>query len=224
MNRISLVCADMAGTTVSDGGIVEQAASVALEECGIPAGSSGHDSAMSYIRQTMGQSKIEVFRAVTSDEDTAQLANASFERNISALATDGRITALPHAVDALKALRDKGIKIALTTGFAPATQDAILRALDWETLIDLAVAPGKELRGRPNPDMVLHAVLRLGIDDVREVAVVGDSVNDVYSGLRAGASVVAGVTTGSHDANALRKAGATHVLDDIGQLPGLVGA
>lgn len=222
MKRISLVCADMAGTTVSDGGIVEQAASAALEECGIPGGSSEHDSAMGHVRATMGQSKIEVFRAVTGGEDAAQLANASFERNIAALAADGRITALPDAAETLKTLRDKGIKIALTTGFAPATQDAIIEALGWEPLVDLAVAPGKELRGRPNPDMVLHAVLRLGIDDVRQVAVVGDSVNDVYCGLRAGAGIVAGVTTGSHDANALRKAGATQVLDGIGQLVPLI--
>lgn len=222
MKRITLVCADMAGTTVSDGGIVEQAASAALEECGIPAGSSDHDSAMGYVRDTMGQSKIEVFRAVTGGEDAAQLANASFERNIAALATDGRISALPHAADTLKSLRDNGVKIALTTGFAPATQDAIVQALGWETLVDLTVAPGKELRGRPQPDMVLHAVLKLDIDDVRQVAVVGDSTNDVYSGLRAGAGIVAGVTTGSHDANALRKAGATHVLEHIGQLVPLV--
>ncbi|MGH8878336.1 MAG: HAD family hydrolase [Stackebrandtia sp.] len=222
MKRITMVCADMAGTTVSDDGIVEQAASAALEECGMPAGSSAHESAMSYVRDTMGRSKIEVFRAITSSEATAQLANSSFERNIGALASDGRITALPHAVDTLKTLRDRDVKVVLTTGFAPATQTAILEALGWDSLIDLAVTPGDGLRGRPYPDMVLSAVLRLGIEDVRQVAVAGDSTNDIYSGLRAGASVVAGVTTGAHDGNALRKAGATHVLDDIGELPAVV--
>lgn len=222
MKRISLVCADMAGTTVSDGGIVEEAAAAALTECGIAAGTADHDAAMSHVRLTMGQSKIEVFRAVTGSPATANRANAAFERHIDDFAAAGRITALPHALDALKALRDRDVKVALTTGFAPSTQASIIESLGWQSLLDLAVAPGDGLRGRPHPDMVLHAVLRLGIDDVRQVAVVGDSTNDVYSGLRAGASVVAGVTTGAHDANDLRKAGATHVLTDIGQLPGLL--
>jgi phosphoglycolate phosphatase-like HAD superfamily hydrolase len=42
------------------------------------------------------------------------------------------------------------------------------------------------------------------------------------SGVRAGAGLVAGVLTGAHDADALRAAGATQVLDGVGQLPGVL--
>ncbi|HZE37291.1 MAG TPA: HAD-IA family hydrolase [Stackebrandtia sp.] len=223
MKRFTLVCVDMAGTTVRDDGIVEQAASAALEECGLQAGGEAHDKAMAYVRATTGTSKIEVFRSICSHEDAAQLANLAFERAIATWAADGRIAALPYADETLKSLRAKGIRVALTTGFSPRTQQAIIRALGWEDAVDLAIAPGSGLRGRPFPDMILHAVLTLGIADVRQVAVVGDSVGDLYSGLRAGATLVAGVTTGSHDTNALREAGATHVLSHIGELPTLVG-
>ena len=70
--------------------------------------------------------------------------------------------------------------------------------------------------------MVLAAVLRLGIGDVREVAVAGDSESDMLCGSRAGASVVAGVITGVHSRERLIKGGATHILDSIADLPALL--
>ena len=46
--------------------------------------------------------------------------------------------------------------------------------------------------------MILTAILRLEIDDVREVVVAGDTTADLVAGSRAGASIVAGVLTGAH--------------------------
>lgn len=69
---------------------------------------------------------------------------------------------------------------------------------------------------------MLTALLRAEIDDVREVAVVGDTVGDMLSGRRAGASVVAGTRTGAHDEQALRDAGATHIVDSVADLPDLL--
>jgi len=43
-------------------------------------------------------------------------------------------------------------------------------------------------------------------------------------GQRAGAGLVAGVLTGAHSADRLRRAGATHVIRSIAQLPGLLTA
>ncbi len=116
-------------------------------------------------------------------------------------------------------MRESGIKVALTTGFAPATQHAILDALGWHDLADLALAPGEWVRGRPYPDLVLTAALRLQVTDVRNIAVAGDTPSDVLSGLRAGASVVAGVLTGSGSREDLAAAGATHVLESVRDLP-----
>ena len=66
-------------------------------------------------------------------------------------------------------------------------------------------------------------MLRLGIDDVAAVAVAGDTAADVISGRRAGASVVAGVLTGSDNAERLNAAGATHVIESVAELPALIG-
>jgi phosphoglycolate phosphatase-like HAD superfamily hydrolase len=70
--------------------------------------------------------------------------------------------------------------------------------------------------------MVLTAVLRSGIDNVRQVAVAGDSESDMLCGHRAGASIVAGVLTGVHSRERLLGGGATHILDSIADLPTLI--
>lgn len=222
MRKYTLVCADMAGTTVTDGGLVEDAAAAALDDTGPPNGTAAHHNAMAQVRDMMGQSKIEVFRAVLGSETTARAANSRFEQYVENRVHDGGVTPLPGATETLRRLRSDGTKVALTTGFAATTQQAIITALGWRELVDLAVCPDRQTRSRPMPDMILHALLRLRIDDVRRVAVIGDSVSDIYSGQRAGAGLVAGVTTGAHDANALREAGATHVLDGLSPLPDLL--
>jgi FAD dependent oxidoreductase len=59
--------------------------------------------------------------------------------------------------------------LSLTTGFSRSSQIAILEALGWTDLADLALVPTTDLRGRPYPDLVLHAAVRTGVDDVRAI-------------------------------------------------------
>jgi phosphoglycolate phosphatase len=58
---------------------------------------------------------------------------------------------------------------------------------------------------------------------VTELLVVGDTPSDVEFGLRAGAGVVAGVTTGASGADELAAAGAPYVLDSVTALVQLLG-
>ncbi|WP_327403748.1 phosphonatase-like hydrolase [Streptomyces sp. NBC_01288] len=216
---IRLVVLDMAGTTVADGGLVEEAFAAAARHMGAePA------DMLDYVRATMGESKISVFRHLFGEESKAQDANKAFEAAYADLVDGGRVAALPGAREAIETLKSQGRTVVLTTGFARATQDAILAALGWQGLADLTLCPADAGgRGRPYPDMVLTAFLRTAVaDDVRQLAVVGDTSYDMLSGVRAGAGLVAGVLTGAHDADALRSAGATQVLDGVGQLPGIL--
>ncbi len=216
---IRLVVLDMAGTTVADGGLVEEAFTAAARHMGEePA------DMLAYVRATMGESKISVFRHLFREETRAQDANKAFEAAYAELVDAGRVAALPGARETIETLKSQGRTVVLTTGFARATQDAILTALGWQDLADLTLCPADAGgRGRPYPDMVLTAFLRTAVaDDVRQTAVVGDTSYDMLSGVRAGAGLVAGVLTGAHDADALRAAGAGHVLDGVGQLPGVL--
>ncbi|MFD7664396.1 phosphonatase-like hydrolase [Streptomyces sp. NPDC059788] len=222
--RIPLVVLDMAGTTVADGGLVEQAFAAAAERLGVTPGSAEHAEQLAYVRATMGESKISVFRHLFGDEERARRANTAFEEAYGELVDAGRIAPVPGARQAIEALQEAGRTVVLTTGFARVTQDAILDALGWRDLVALTLCPADAGgRGRPYPDLVLAALLRTGAaDSVRQVAVAGDTSYDMLSGRRAGASVVAGVLTGAHDEAALRGAGATHVLGSVAELPALL--
>ncbi|WKK21741.1 phosphonatase-like hydrolase [Streptomyces olivoreticuli] len=221
--KIGLVVLDMAGTTVADDGLVEQAFAAAAAELGVQPGSARHAEQLAYVRATMGESKISVFRHLFGDEQRAQRANAAFEEAYGRLVDAGHCAPVPGARAAIERLRAEGRTVVLTTGFARVTQDAILTALGWSDLADLTLCPADAGRGRPYPDMVLAALLRTGaVDAVQRIAVAGDTSYDMLSGRRAGASVVAGVLTGAHDAQALRAAGATAVLPSVAELPALI--
>ncbi|MGW0159643.1 phosphonatase-like hydrolase [Mycobacterium sp. NPDC003323] len=221
MQPIELTVLDMAGTTVADDGLVLHAFDEAATAVGVPATGQEREAARDYVRATMGQSKIEVFRHLFAGEDRAQQANTTFEHAYTAHIESG-VSAIPGAEEAIAKLRAAGVKVALTTGFSVATQQAIIDALGWSEIADLVLAPGAGGRGRPYPDMVLNALLRTGIDDVAKVAVLGDTSSDIASGLRAGASLVAGTLTGAHDAATLNSAGATHVVATVADFPELV--
>jgi phosphonatase-like hydrolase len=223
MRQITVACLDMAGTTVADDGSVLAAFLTAVAEFGLVPGAVGYDEAVTVVQDNMGHSKIEVFRRLLDDEDQAQRANRLFEASYAESVQAGLVTPLPGALETITALRAAGIKVCLCTGFAPATRDAVLDALGWWPLIDLALSPADAGRGRPWPDMPLTALLRLSGGAVSELAVAGDTAADVESGLRAGAGLVAAVTTGSASHETLAAAGAPHILDSIAGLVQLVG-
>ena len=217
-----LVALDMAGTTVADGGAVEEAFQRALDVVGLTAGDLTEDPA-AYVRRTMGQSKITVFTELLGgDRHRAEQANAAFEVAFDQAVDRGEVAPVPGAEAALDALRRAGMRICLTTGFSPATRDRIIAALQWEGAIDLALSPADAGRGRPWPDMILTAVLRLRIDDVAEVAVVGDTTSDLLAGSRSGASSVIGVLSGAHSREELSRAPHTHLIPSVADLPGLL--
>ena len=72
---IELVCFDMAGTTVADGGAVEEAFLSALDAMGVRGDDPKRPAMLDYVRTTMGTSKITVFRALFGDDGLAAEAN-----------------------------------------------------------------------------------------------------------------------------------------------------
>ena len=226
MELITIACLDMAGTTVADDGGVLAAFAAAIGRCGLAPGTPAHDQAMKTAQVTMGQSKIEVFRQIFTDEADAQRANAAFEECYAAAVAAGGVEAVPGAAEVMARLGEAGIRVCLATGFAPATRDAIIDQLAWGGLIDLALSPadaGFWGRGRPWPDLPLTALLKLRGGAVSELAVVGDTTSDIESGVRAGAAIVAGVLTGASSRADLEQAGAPLILDTIaGILPHVI--
>jgi len=163
-NAIQLTVIDMAGTTVADDGLVFGAFESAATAAGVPDSGPERDEARRYVLDTMGQSKIRVFRALFGTEERAQRANEAFERAYEQLIDEGRAEPIDGAAQAITRLRDSGVKVALTTGFSGTTQEKLLAARGWQSLAALVLAPGDGVRGRPNPDLILTALMRLDVE------------------------------------------------------------
>ncbi|TFD64406.1 phosphonatase-like hydrolase [Cryobacterium ruanii] len=220
---VELVVFDMAGTTVSDDGLVERAFVLAAERSGLADTADELEEAVAFVRETMGQSKLDVFRELTDSEEAAVAATAAFETAYGELVDEVGVTAIAGAADLFQELRNAGVKVALVTGFSRATQDTLIEKLGWSDLIDVSLCPAEAGRGRPYPDLPLTALLRTGASSVAAMVVVGDTASDILSGLNAGAGLVVGVLTGTHDTETLDDAGADVVIASIADLAELLG-
>jgi len=222
---VSLVCCDVVGAAAVDGSVLERAFAEAIATQGVVTGTAAYVRSMVQFDRTRGWSPADVMRSLfPGDEIRAQAASLAFERSFHA-AVD-RFGALPlsGANDALDKLAAAGTKVCLLSCLSRPAFSLIMERLGWWQRADLLLCADDVARGFPWPDLVLTAILRLGVGDVRDVAVATASESGVLAARRAGAGLVAGVLTGVHDAARLRRAGATHLLADIGDLPDLVAA
>ena len=216
MNDIELICFDMAGTTMVDNGLVLEAFRGTIDELGVLGEEA--ETAEAYVVETMGQSKIEVFTALFGDR--AVTANETFERHFIEAAQELGVSEIAGARSTVEVLRGFGLKVALTTGFSPATREALIDVLGWSDLFEIRISPADAGRGRPAPDMLLVCALRTQISAMNCLMAVGDTASDMQAGRRAGAGVCVGVLSGNDDELRLKASGADNVVNSVVDLLG----
>jgi phosphoglycolate phosphatase len=219
----AFVAFDVAGTTMQDDGVVIAAFESAFSNAFPDAWSDHENEWLTYVIETMGQSKIDVFTHLLKNRQLAIQANQAFESAYSAVIAERGAEAIDGVEDVLRRLRAEGIPIVLTTGFSRATLDGILESLGWWGLIDLSITPSEAGLGRPHPDMLNLAAKKLGVSDPSSVVVLGDTQSDIEAGLAFGAERVYGVLTGCHNVEQLEAAGATAVIYSAADLFSLIG-
>jgi phosphoglycolate phosphatase len=227
--RISLVCCGLVGTMVVDGhdqeSMVERAFAEAIATQGVVAGTSDFARCMAQVSRGRGRSTSEVFDSLfPGNQARAQAAGIAFERSYRSAVGRSGLAAMPGAEEAIDKLAGSGIRVCLVTGLPRVTLHMILDTLRWRGHGQLALCPDDAPRAFPWPDLVLTALLRLGADDVRDIAVASGTEHGVAAGRRAGAQIVAGVRTGPHTPARMRAAGATDLIESVAELPDLVAS
>lgn len=210
--RIRLAVLDMAGTTIADNGIVERAVDQALGLAGLG------NVAPGALRPLRGLAKTDLFARLTPTVRKAEETHHHFTGLLLDAVRAGQLPARDGAEALLTALRAAGVKTCLMTGFDRTVQAALLDSLGWHDLVDLTVAPSPTRRGRPFPDLILSAVIELGIDAVQSVLVAGDTTNDLLAGTRSGAGQVIGVQGGAHSLEQLEAAPHTTIVANLDEL------
>ena len=140
----------------------------------------------------------------------------------SRYANDG-VRAIPGVEHTFGWLRERDIKIALTTGFYRKVTDIILCATGWrDDLIDASICSDDVPQGRPAPFMIFRAMEMTGVTDVRRVIKVGDAALDLLAGVNAGVRGVVGVLSGQQGIEQLGRVEHTHIMRSVVALPDLI--
>jgi phosphonoacetaldehyde hydrolase len=105
---------------------------------------------------------------------------------------------VPGLIEAVAALRARGVRIGSTTGYNRAMLDALLPAAAAHGYApDAAVAASEVPAGRPAPFLAWEAAARVGAYPAAAIVHVGDTSVDVAAGRAAGMWSVAVAATGN---------------------------
>jgi phosphoglycolate phosphatase len=219
---VSLVCCDLGGLVIH-GSVVERAFAEAIAVQGIVSGTQSYTRAMVKFDRARGRAPADVMRELFDGDDAqALVATLAFDRSFKAAAERFAVTAPPGFIDAVGKFSGTQVRVCLVTTLSRGACGPLADQIRRQRLTDIVLCADDAPRGYPWPDLVLTAMLRAGATDVREVAVVSATESGVQSGQRAGAGMIVGVADGARRAAALRRAGATHVVDGIEAIPELV--
>jgi phosphonatase-like hydrolase len=222
---ISLVALDMAGTTIDDGGTVYEALRRAVEDLGATVDDGD-------LQHWMGTDKVEAITNLLrlgGVEPTADLVRTGFEgfrAHLKKSYAERPPVPVAGAPEALRELRRRGIKVALTTGFDDEVAYPLLSALGWtigagpDATVDAVITTSDVAAGRPAPYLIFRAMEATGVQDVRTVLAAGDTAVDIRAARNAGAIAV-GVLTGKAGRTALEAEDHDHVLEGVVEIPGL---
>lgn len=210
---------DMAGTTINDRDEVYRVLREATEREGAQYSDAQFQEWMGTEKHYAIENLLRIGGVEASAADVDR-AFAWFIEELDRTYTANPPTPLEGVEDALAALRSRGIKVGLTTGFSRQIVDIILAGMGWvegET-IDVVTAGDEVPAGRPAPDMILSVMEKTGVPDKAAVISVGDTVVDVRSAQNAGVTSV-GVLTGHLAQTDFEDAGADLIVNSVADLP-----
>lgn len=236
MQPIELVVFDMAGTTVTDHHEVERCFAEAAAETGLYVTDER-------ILAMQGLAKRYVFETLWKEQlgehspdiqPQVDVSYAAFRRILENHYQTQGATPTQGCLDTFAYLHERGIAIALTTGFYRVVTDIILEKLGWlngldsrrvgtiNSLLQVSIASDEVERGRPYPQMIERAMQLLGVTNSKAVVNIGDTPSDLQSGFAAGVALNLGLTNGTHSRDQLDAYPHDLLLGSLAELPDLL--
>jgi phosphoglycolate phosphatase len=138
----------------------------------------------------------------------------------------GKTTLMPGVKTALAFLRDSGCRLAVVTNKPVEATETILKHFRLRELFDEVIGDSNEpalaqLARKPQPDMLLEAMRRLGVTPA-EVVMIGDSGVDVRAARAAGVTAIA--IRGGYCADPLESFTPDLLLPTLADLPAVFKA
>ena len=128
---------------------------------------------------------------------------------------------LPGAVDAVRNLKSKGIRMAILTNSGRKAASESLRKAGLEGFFEFVLTRDDTETMKPRPEGLVRASSILAVP-ADSVYYVGDSPYDIIAAKQAGVRVVS-VATGNYSMERLRADGADYVIPTLSDLPRVLG-
>lgn len=227
MGTVSLVVFDIAGTTVQDNGEIAGAFQKALN-------ASGYRVPVEEINPLMGYEKREAIRTMLAKHEPngdritagriAKIHERFLEEMVAYYQTTTELRLLPGVEETFTALKKRGIKIGLNTGFSKDITDSILQRMAWAfEKVDAVVSSSEVAKGRPFPFMIQNLMQQTDVADPKQVVKVGDTEVDIREGQNAGCLYSIGVTTGAFSRKELEPYQPSFIIDNLTELLPIIG-
>lgn len=193
---IKLAVFDIAGTTLQDNNYVNDAFVETFNQFDLFPTKDQIDS-------VMGQSKpvaIDItLKKLNSTLSAFELHQIFLNKMLSFYDNSENVKEIIGATKTFEKLHNKGIKVALDTGFSQDITNLILKHTKWlsNKLIDTVVSSDQVSLGRPFPYMIFKIMEKFSIENVKEIIKVGDTLVDMQEGINAGCSNIIAVTSGT---------------------------
>ncbi|CAB3890028.1 6-phosphogluconate phosphatase [Achromobacter anxifer] len=136
-----------------------------------------------------------------------------------------KLRALPGALETVRALREQGLQVCVASSSTPPKLEAALKLVGlWDEFAPNVFSTAQVARGKPAPDVFLHAARQMRVA-ILDCVVVEDSVPGVRAA-RAARMRAIGYVGASHNGPDQRQRlldeGASDVIDDLRRLPELL--
>lgn len=221
---IKLAVFDIAGTTVIDNNFVALSFQSAFAKHGIEISAGDANPLMGYHKPLAIQMMLEKM-GIEPDAGFIEEIHEDFENEmVDFYEYDPSVRPMPEAEDVFSQLKEKGIKIALNTGFSKKIADTIVGRFQWKEkgLVDEYIGSNEVEMGRPYTYMIYELMKRTGVDSPGEVLKIGDTPVDIEEGKNAGCRYVIGITTGPYRHEELAELSPTHIISDLSELSAIL--
>lgn len=218
---------------------------VTIEEAREPMGMLKRDHIEAMLNMERIAEEWESIKGRAHTQDDIDLLYTNFETALMKTLKD-YTTPIPNVKDTVNELKRKGYKIGSTTGYTKSMMEVVTTEAKSKGYTPDYYVTADDVNGygRPYPYMIFENMKQLELECVTEVVKVGDTVSDMKEAVNAGVIAI-GVIKGSsvvglsedewnalsdiekdkHRQKAIKKFkenGASHVIEDITQLPQLL--
>ncbi len=182
-------------------------------------GEYGREIPFDDVRSQIGKGGDQLMPVFLSQDEVEAFGEELEERRGAILKERflSKVKAFPGVRALFEHLRAKNVNIALASSAKEDELEVYKKAADIEDLVDEQTSSDDAESSKPNPDIFLAALDRLGKPDPKDVIVVGDTPYDAEAAGKAGLRTI-GLLCGGFPEDSLRKAGCIAIYQDPADL------